>query len=185
LRPLSEKFEALENLLLRHRATLAQNTGVPFVRLVYRPGIEVECRRQRELLELTLEREGIAVETVSCRGVIFTHYERRGRLEQLFELEKTEEDRLSANITQHARRELTEQLLAAAERLNGDGVVLLVDLPFLYPYLHLGPILDDCTNHLIPPLALVVFYPGEVDVDGQLLFLGVRPSGYYRTRDLI
>jgi hypothetical protein len=52
-------------------------------------------------------------------------------------------------------------------------------------WLLLALLLDDCTNRITPPLALVVFYPGEVDVDGRLLFLGVRPSGYYRTRDLI
>ena len=185
MRPLLEKFEELENLLLHHRATLAQNTGVPFVRLVYRPDEEVECRRRRELLERTLRREGIAVETASCCGAIFAHYERRGRLDQLFELERTEGDRLSVSIARHGRQELTDQLLAAAERLKGDGVVFLVDAAFLYPYLHLAPVLEDCTNRITPPLALVVFYPGEVDVDGQLLFLGARPSGYYRTRDLI
>ena len=185
MRPLLEKFEELENLLLHHRATLAQNTGVPFVRLVYRPDEEVECRRRRELLERTLRREGIAVETASCCGAIFAHYDRRGRLDQLFELERTEEDRLSVSIARHGHRELTDQLLTAAERLKGDGVVFLVDTAFLSPYLHLASVLEDCTNCITPPLALVVFYPGEVDVDGQLLFLGVRPSGYYRTRDLI
>jgi hypothetical protein len=185
LRPLAEKFEELENLLLHHRGTLAQNTGVPFVRLVYRPDEEVECRRRRELLERTLRREGVAVETASCCGAIFAHYEQRSRLDQLFELERTEGDRLSVSIARHGRRELTDQLLTAAERLKGDGVVFLVDAAFLYPYLHLAPVLEDCTNCITPPLALVVFYPGEVDVDGQLLFLGVRPSGYYRTRDLI
>ena len=185
MRPLLEKFEELENLLLHHRATLAQNTGVPFVRLVYRSDEEVECRRRRELLERTLRREGIAVETASCCGAIFAHYERRSRLDQLFELERTEGDRLSVSIARHGRRELTDQLLTAAERLKGDGVVFLVDAAFLYPYLHLAPVLEDCTNRITPPLALVVFYPGEVDVDGQLHFLGVRPSGYYRTRDLI
>ena len=56
MRPLPEKFEELEDLLLHHRGTLAQNTGVPFVRLVYRPDEEIECRRQRELLERTLRR---------------------------------------------------------------------------------------------------------------------------------
>lgn len=185
MRPLPEKFEELENLLLHHRGTLAQNTGVPFVRLVYRPDEEVECRRRRELLERTLRREGIAAETASCRGAIFAHYEQRSRLDQLFELERTEGDRLSVSIARHARRELTDRLLTAAERLKGDGVVFLVDAAFLYPYLHLAPVLEDCTNCITPPLALVVFYPGEVDVDGQLLFLGVRPSGYYRTRDLL
>ena len=185
MRPLAEKFEELENLLLHHRGTLAQNTGVPFVRLVYRPDKEVECRRRRELLERTLRREGVAVETASCCGAIFAHYEQRSRLDQLFELERTEGDRLSSSIARHARRELTDQLLTAAERLKGDGAVFLVDAAFLYPYLHLAPVLEDCTNCITPPLALVVFYPGEVDVDGQLLFLGVRPSGYYRTRDLI
>ena len=185
MRPLPEKFEELEELLLHHRHTLAQNTGVPFVRLVYRPDEEVECRRLRERLARMLKRDGVRVETVSCRGAIFAHYERRGRLDQLFEMEGIEGDRLSANIARHARQELVHQLLAAAERLNGDGVILLIDAAFIYPYLHLGPVLDDCTNRITPPMALALFYPGEVDVDGRLLFLGVRPSGYYRTRDLI
>jgi len=185
LRPLPEKFEELEDLLLHHRATLAQNTGVPFVRLVYRPDEEIECRRRRELLERTLKREGLAVETVSCRGATFVHYERRGRLDQLFELERTEGGRLKASIVKHARQELVARLLAATKRLNGDGVIFLVDVAFVYPYLHLAPILDDCVNQITPPMALALFYPGEVDVDGRLLFLGVRPSGYYRTRDLI
>jgi len=185
LRPLPEKFEELEDLLLHHRATLAQNTGVPFVRLVYRPEEEAECCRRRELLERTLKREGVSAQTVSCRGAIFAHYERRGRLDQLFELETAKEDRLTASIAKHARQELVDQLLAAAGQLKDDGVIFLVDVAFVYPYLHLTPVLDDCTNRITPPLALVVFYPGDVDVDGRLLFLGLRPSGYYRTRDLI
>lgn len=184
MRPLPEKFEELEELLLHHRATLAQNTGVPFVRLVYRPEKEVECRRRRELLEKVLKQKGTAVERISCREVIFTHYERHGRLDQLFELERTERDRLSASIAKRARQELVNQLLAAAERLKGDGVIFLVDAAFVYPYLRLAPVLDDCINRITPPMALIIFYPAEVDVDGQVLFLGMRPSGYYRTRDL-
>ena len=185
MRPLHEKSEELEHLLLHHRRTLAQNTGVPFVRLVYRPEEEVACRRLREPLERGLVQKGVAVETISCRGVIFTHYEQRERLAQLFELGHKEGRRLSASIARHARRELTERLVSGAERLRGDGVIFLADVAFLYPYLQLGPVLDDCTNRITPPLALVVFYPSEVDVDGRLLFLGQRPSGYYRTRDLI
>lgn len=185
MRPLPEKFEELEDLLLHHRRTLAQNTGVPFVRLVYRPEEEVECQRLRERLARTLKRDGVQVETISCREAIFAHYERRGRLDQLFELERAKDDRLTASIAKHARQELVDQLLAAGGQLKGDGVIFLVGTAFVYPYLHLTPVLDDCTNRITPPMALVVFYPGEVDVDGRLLFLGVRPSGYYRTRDLI
>jgi hypothetical protein len=185
LRPLPQKFEELEDLLLHHRRTLAQNTGVPFIRLVYWPDEEVACQRFREALARTLEREGVAVETVSCRGVIFTRYEQKGRLSQLFELERTGGERLSASITRHARQELRDRLVSAAERLHGDGAIFLVDAAFLYPYLHLSPVLEACTNRITPPLALVVFYPGQVDVDGRLLFLGQRPSGYYRTRDLV
>lgn len=185
MRPLLEKFDELEGLLLHHRATLAQNTGVPFVRLVYRPEEEAECCRRRKLLERTLRREDISVEKVSCCGAIFAHYERRGRLDQLFELERIEGHRLSASIATHARRELSDQLSAGVERLNGDGAIFLVDAAFVYPYLHLGLVLDDCINRITPPMALTLFYPGEVDVDGQLLFLGVRPSGYYRSRDLV
>ena len=185
MRPLQEKFEQLEDLLLHHRSTLAQNTGVPFVRLVYSPETETDCQRRRETLARALEKKGVAVETVSCRDVIFAHYEGRGRLDQLFELERNGKEGLPVNIARHARRELEGRLTSAVERLKGDGAILLVDTAFVYPYFQLGPVLDACTNRIVPPTALVVFYPAEVDADGRLRFLGRRPSGYYRTRDLI
>jgi len=185
LRPLRQKFDELEDLLLHHRRTLAQNTGVPFLRLVYQPEEEISCQRLQGILARTLARKGIRIETVSCRGVIFTHYEQRQQLDWLFELEQAEGDQLSASIAKHARRELTERLLRATERLQGDGVIFLTDVAFLYPYLNLSTVLDDCTNHIVPPMALVIFYPGEIDADNRLLFLGQRESGYYRTRDLI
>lgn len=187
MRALPEKFEELERWLLRDRALLAQSTGVPFIRLVYRPAEETECVRRRESLRRTLEGQGIKVQAVTCRDVIFTHYERRGRLEQLFELEAaaTAEADLRDSVARHARQELTTRLLQAVEVLAGDGVVFLTDVAFLYPYLHLGPILDNCTNRIQPPMALAIFYPGEVNLENRLMFLGVRPTSYYRTRDLI
>lgn len=185
MRPLQQKFEELEDLLLRHRQTLAQNTGVPFIRLVHLPDEEYSCQRFQTALARTLKRERVPVEVVSCRDVIFTPYEQQGRLERLFELEQTGDERLSAHIAGRARQELTGRLMEAVGRLGEEGVIFLVDTAFLYPYLQLSPVLDDCTNRITPPLVLVVLYPGEVDVDGRLLFLGQRPSGYYRTRDLI
>jgi hypothetical protein len=185
LRPLLEKCEELEDLLLHHRDMLAQNTGVPFVRLVYAPHEEIECRRQAELLQRTLEAKNVSVQVVSCRGVIFEHYENRGLLDELFQLEGPEDERLAANISRHAREALLDRLMEAAKKLVGDGVLLLVDVAFTYPHLRLAPVLEDCVNEIKPPMALVVFYPCDVDTDGQLLFLGVRPSGYYRTRDLV
>jgi len=185
LRALPEKFEELERWLLRDRALLAQSTGVPFIRLVYRPEEEADCVRRRELLRRTVEGQGVKVQTVSCRDVIFGHYERRGRLEQLFQLEATAGPELGDTIAGHAAQELTTSLMQAVESLVSDGVVFLTDVAFLYPYLHLGPILDDCTNCIQPPMALAIFYPGEVNLEKRLMFLGVRPTSYYRTRDLI
>lgn len=185
MRSLHQKFEELEDLLLNHRRTLAQNTGVPFIRLMYPAKDEHSCHRFCDTLVRTLKQRDIPVEVVSCRGVLFTHYEETDRLEPLFELEPNGGDRLAEHIAIHARRELAARIERAAERLNEDGVIFLTETAFTYPYLHLSTVLDDCTNRIRPPLALVVFYPGEVDVDGQLLFLGQRPSGYYRTRDLI
>jgi hypothetical protein len=92
---------------------------------------------------------------------------------------------LGRNIAENAVQELTARLVQAVESLGSDGVIFLADVAFLHPYLHLGPILDDCTNCVRPPMALAVFYPGEVNLEGRLLFLGVRPTSYYRTRDLI
>ena len=103
MRPLSQKFDELEDMLLHHRRTLAQNTGVPFLRLVYKPDEEIPCTRRRETLVRTLEKRQVTVEAVSCRGVIFAHYEERGRLEQLYKLEQTEPERLRDNIAKHAR----------------------------------------------------------------------------------
>lgn len=180
-----DKFDELEDLLTQHRRTLAQNTGVPFIRLVYQAEEEYPCQRLRETLARTLAQKQVTVKTVSCCGAVFTHYEERGRLEQLFELEQTGTERLSANIARHARRELDRRLASTIEGLKGDGVIFLVDTAFAYPYFQLGPVLDACTNLITPPMALVVFYPGEVDANGRLMFLGQRLSGYYRTRDLI
>mgnify|MGYP001040886690 CR=1 FL=1 len=185
MRPLLQKFDELEDLLLNYRAQLDQNTGVPFVRLVYEPEQEIECRRLTSSLARTLDKKGVSVETISCRGVIFTYYEESGRLQQLFELESTEGERLDEYITKRAREELNKRLLRAVEGLGDDGVILLTETSFVYPYLSLSSVLEDCTNRIMPPMALVVFYPGEIDIDGRLLFLGQRPSGYYRTRDLI
>ena len=185
MRPLRDKFDELENLLLNYRGQLDQNTGVPFVRLVYRSEEEIACQRRTRSLARTLEQKDVPVEAVSCRGVIFTYYEETGRLEQLFELEATEGESLDDYITMRARQALNDRIMAAARRLQEDGVILLTDTAFTHPYLALSAVLGDCTNRITPPMALVIFYPGEVDVDEQLLFLGQRPSGYYRTRDLI
>jgi hypothetical protein len=185
LRPLRDKFDELEDLLLNYRGQLDQNTGVPFVRLVYRPEEEIACQRRTRSLARTLEQKGVPVETVPCRGVIFTHYEETDRLERLFALEATAGDSLDEHITKRARQALNDRIMAAARRLQQGGVIFLTETAFTHPYLALSAVLGDCTNRITPPTALVIFYPGEVDVDEQLLFLGQRPSGYYRTRDLI
>jgi hypothetical protein len=185
LRPLREKFEELEDLLLHHRRQLAQSTGVPFVRLVYHVDEEQAAQRQQRVLARTLRKKGVPVREVSCRGVIFTHYEDRERLEQLFELERRDEQGLKRNITKHAKRTLKQRLLEAAKALPEQGVLFLVDVAFIHPYFELGGVLEPCINHIRAPQALVIFYPADYDATGQLLFLGQRPSGYYRARPLI
>ncbi len=185
MRHLRDKFAELEDLLLHHRRQLAQSTGVPFVRLVHRPEETLECERQQETLARTLRGKGVPVDEVSCRGVVFADYERAGRLEQLFALEAQHIQGLEQNIARHAAQILRARILAAKERLAGDGVIFLTDVAFIYPYLELGPILDGCTNEIRPPMALVFFYPAEEDTTGELRFLGQRVSGYYRARPLI
>ena len=185
MKPLRQKFDELETLLLHHRATLDQNTGVPFLRLVYRPEEETACGHRRETLARVLAAQGIDFEFVSCKGACFSYYERQGRLDRLFELEGTRPDWLRRNIGQHARSEMVDRLLQANARLGGNGVLFVVDTAFAYPYLSLAGVLHDVTNSIVPPAALVLFYPGEVGVDGELLLLGRRPSGTYRTRDLV
>lgn len=185
MRPLQDKFSELESLLLHHRQVLAQNTGVPFVRLVYRPEDEADCTRRRQTLARVLASEGVRVETLSCKRAMFAHYEEAGRMEQLFELEQTDPEWLARNIGQHARSVMVGRILQAVDTLEGDGVIFVVDTAFAYPYLSLSGVLHDVTNRITSPRALVLFYPGEQNVDGELLLLGRRPSGTYRTRDLV
>ena len=185
MRPLHEKLEELEDLLLHHRRQLAQSTGVPFVRLVYHVDEEQEAQRQQAILARTLRKKEIPVHEVTCRGVIFAHYEDRGRLEQLFTLEREQRSGLKKNITRHAKQTLRQRLLDAAHELPENGVMFLIDTAFIYPYIELGPILESCINKIRAPQALVIFYPADYDATGQLLFLGQRASGYYRARPLI
>lgn len=185
MRPLLEKFSELENLLVRGRDTLAQSTGVPFLRLVYRPQEEQACGNQREALARVLKGLGVPVETVSCKGALFAPYERQGRLDRLFELAETNPGWLGHNIPRHARTEMVSRLLAAATLLGRDGIIFVVDIAFTYPYLSLAGLLHDVTGRVVPPMALVLFYPGELSVDGELLLLGKRSSGVYRTIDLL
>ncbi len=182
---LLERVKMLEDLLLRHREALAQNTGVPFIRLVYAPQETREMARRLTTLQRTLVNKGVPITTVSCRGAIFAHYEERGRLEALFELERQGQPGLGENIAKHGRRTLKDWVIRAAAQLDGDGVVFVTDTAFIYPYFQLGPVLEACTNVIIPPMALVALYPGTVDGEGRVSFLGQRPSGYYRARTLV
>jgi hypothetical protein len=185
LRPLPEKFDELETLLLYHRRTLGQSIGAPFIRLVYEPDEAIACQRHRRRTARVLEeREHIPVRTVSCRGAIFAHYEERGRLDALFAFSPAEVAEVSGAMANYASDELEARVLEASRALGDDGVIFLTDVAFLYPYVQLGGVLEACIDHIRAPKALVFFYPATVDVNNTLWFLGRRRSGYYRARTL-
>lgn len=183
---LPEKFNKLEKLLLDSRDTLAQGAGVPFVRLVYNPNLEEECKYRQQTLIQVLEDKGIPVRIVSVKGVLFSYYEKENRLEDLFQLENKDgiSDKLSRHLHKRSKEELVKRLKKTAEELDPDCVIFLTDVAFAYPFLSISPVLEELTNQIKPPKALVIFYPGEMKNE-RVFFLGERESGYYRSRDII
>ena len=183
---LQDKFNKLEKLLLDSRDTLAQGAGVPFIRLIYKPNLEEECTYRRKTLFQVLKDRGIPVRTVSVKGVIFSYYEKENRLEDLFQLENEDgiSDRLNRHLHKRSKEELVKRLKEAIEKLDSDGVIFLTDVAFAYPFLSISPVLEELTNQIKPPKALVIFYPGEIKNE-RFFFLGERESGYYRSRDIV
>jgi len=181
LRPLQEKFEELSKLLIHHRDDLAQGTGVPFVRLIYRPDEERECRRLTTVLRERLERVGLALDEVRCGEFVFKHYLQKGQIEMRLKTAEAAPRQASDEIGRRAEALLLEEIISRASKATPTSNVILSETGLLYPFAHLAGILQGCENRVHIPL--VVLYPATI-TDDKILFMGQRETGYYRTRDL-
>ena len=82
----------------------------------------------------------------------------------------------------HAEEDLLAEIIRQAEAANDKTIILLTETGLLYPFAQLSGILLGCENKVHVPL--VVLYPATIE-EGNVLFMGKREPGYYRTRDIM
>ena len=183
---LADKFSELENLLLRHRHTLALHTGVPFVLLVYDPRQERRCQEEQQHLMTKLRDAGLLVREISLDTFIFDHYAEIGLLDKIFEKERSEAGTVYRDLAKNYRPVLAQHIIETAEMLqerDKDAVLFLTRAAHLYPFVRVSNLLENLENQVRLPL--VVFYPGE-ELDSEMRFLCLKnadgPHTKYRAR---
>jgi hypothetical protein len=177
-------FQELEQALLEDRHLLSLHSGVPFLLLVYPPEQERECREYQAVLMEKLRVRGQPVVEHRLDTFIFDYYAqpryaKRGGLQRIFELERTDPRGLRRQLSQMYRLELVERIRKTADRVSPDGAIFVTGVSMMYPFAHVSNLLSDLENKILVPL--VVFYPGSIQ-DGQLSFLGIEPHSGYRAR---
>jgi hypothetical protein len=181
LKPLRDKFEELAELLITQWDNLAQGTGVPFVRLLYHPDEELEAREHTTVLKAKLKKAGFSPFEIRCGEYPFKYYQQK----KLIDLRlSTAEDRPAEAVDEmgkHAQEELLGEIIRQAEIATDKTVILLTETGMLYPFAHLSGVLSGCENKVHVPL--IILYPVTIEED-NILFMGKREPGYYRTRDI-
>ena len=182
MKPLREKFEELAELLVTHRSTLSQGTGVPFVRLLFDPTEELEVRELTILLKAKLEKTGYEPVEIRCGDYPFRFYKQRNQLELRLSTAEERPEQSTNEMGKHAEADLLDAIIHQSEVANEKTVILLSETGMLYPFAHLSGVLLGCENKVHVPL--VILYPATVD-GKKILFMGKREPGYYRTRDIM
>lgn len=181
MKQLRDKFEELAELLITNRDNLAQGTGVPFVRLLYHPDEELEARELTRLLEQKLKKAGFSSVEIRCGEYPYKYYQERNLLELRMKTAKEHPSEAANEMGKHAEEDLLKEIIRQAEAADNKTIILLTETGLLYPFAGLSGILLGCENKVLVPL--VVLYPATVE-DGNVLFMGKRNPGYYRTRDI-
>ena len=178
---LRDKFEELADLLIQHRDTLAQGTGVPFVRLIYLPEEELEAQDLTKLLKQKLEKASLRSVEINCGEYPFRYYRQKDRLELRLSTAEERPSQASDEMGKHAEEDLLADIVKQAESADDRTVIILTQTGLLYPFAQLSGVLQGCENKVHVPL--VILYPATVE-EKKILFMGKREPGYYRTRDI-
>jgi hypothetical protein len=105
---LAEKFVELEELLLKHRHTLALHAGVPFVLLVYDPAEERRCREEQAHLVDKLRDGNLVVHEIPVETFVFDRYAEARLLDRMFEMEATRPQDVYRDLSKNYRPALAQ-----------------------------------------------------------------------------
>jgi hypothetical protein len=177
---LPEKFDQLEHLLLNHRESIGIHNGVPFILLIYSPEMEIDCRNKIKNLQEKLESKNLSVLNIPINLAIFDHLKKDGVLDQIMEFDKDSPKEVREDMFKRSRQFLKDYILNDVQK-NSPEIVFLTNVSGLYPYYRVSNLLTSLEKEIKIPF--VIFYPGEINEDGKLYFMGELESNeYYRAQ---
>lgn len=161
-------------------------TGVdPVFYLIYSPTLMLVVQKKMNQWQAKLKNEGfepVMLSLADCISEIVQNY-------SLYDvcLESEKENPLNFGEINNSikeilmgNKEINQRIIAAAASLKEDQVLLLTDVEFLHPYLHISAIEADLQGKIQSPV--IIFYPGTRAGQSNLKFLGIHPAlGNYRS----
>lgn len=177
--------ELEEKIVNTLRGTYRPLDNVPFFRVQYPPVEEREALRQFRLLVERLRHQQFRA---ACVSLVDALKQALGALlncrvdeleSQLLELEREQErSELQSRLSEHLLAEMVKTLAASLKDMPRNGVVVLLRMGSLYPFLRPSSLLSSLEGHI--NCAVVLPYPGTTL--GALLDAppGDFRGGYYR-----
>jgi hypothetical protein len=177
---LDRKFAELEHRLLTGHEQIGRGVGVPFLLLLYPPGEELRVRRDVNSLAAKLRAEGRQVEMIDCNQVLLDYLHHTGELQRAIRTEKRHPGALKEfGIGEVLAEALGELVITAQQQMSGPGVVVLMRMGALHPFLLPNIVQERLAGRRVH-VPVVFLVPAEDKSGGDYLFLGVEKARRYR-----
>jgi hypothetical protein len=176
---LDSKFADLEHRLLKGYEQIGRGIGVPFLLVLYPPSQETQVQRETRSLVNKLRAEDQQVELIDCNDVLLDYLHRSGELYRAIKAERRDPSALrDFGLGEVLANELVERVIRAEQDMNQRGMIFLVRLGALHPFLLPNIIQERLAGRIHVPTVFLV--PAEDDNGSNYLFLGVEKARRYR-----
>jgi Domain of unknown function (DUF1788) len=177
---LDRKFAELEHRLLAGHEQIGRGIGVPFLLLLYPPSEELRVRRDVGSLVAKLRAERRPVEVIDCNQVLLDSLHHTAELQRAIRAEKRHPDALKEfGIGEVLADALAEQVITAQQQMSGAGVVVLMRMGALHPFLLPNIVQERLAGRRVH-VPVVFLVPAEDESGSDYLFLGVEKARRYR-----
>lgn len=131
--------------------------------------------------------EGFHIVVFDLYEIIIEILQQKGYLEKCYEFEKNKGfERVSKSITNMLRINAADSLIVSyiKERTSDDSVVFIIGIGKCFPILRSHTVLNSL-HQIIDNVPVVMFYPGNYDGQGLVLFGEIKDENYYRAFKLV
>jgi len=187
---LKERFELLERHLIARPPQISVHQGLPFALLRYDPDEEWEMRRRARLLAAKLAGHGRHAVEISLAELLWEAIDRSEGLEAIVELERERgfaaaEEQITTYLSDSDWHPLPKMLAERMKDLDPQKhVVFLMRAASMAPSIYqMSKLLEEMHGRTLVPM--ILFYPGAVDGDSGLRFMGLQErvsSSSYRVK---